>query len=83
MSELKAVEQEGSMETHNKFIVENLPKLKTIRFQLLSKKPSIPPQRQVAALNAGANYQLSLLPHQLFKVEGLGLPSYICSKVLW
>ena len=54
MNELKAVEPDASMDEHNQFIVLNLPKLKTIRVQLLSKKPSTQPQRPVAAMNAGA-----------------------------
>ena len=54
MNELNAVKPNASMDDHNRFIVENLPKLKTIRVQLLSKKPSTQTQRPVAAMNAGA-----------------------------
>ena len=54
MNELKAVEPDAPMDEHNRFVVENLPKLRTIRVQLLSKKPSAQTQRPVVAMNGGA-----------------------------
>ena len=56
MNELKAVEPEASMEEHNKFIMDNLPKLKTLRVQLLRKKPNVQPPRQVVmTVNTGVS----------------------------
>ena len=71
MDELKSVEPGASMEDHSRFIVENLPKLKTIRVQLLSKKPSNQSQRRSTAAIGGTASEAANVVNQVTHGGGI------------